>query len=58
MEISMKPAMGFQLVYSSACTSSPSFTQRRRATHHPHAGRTLAPCYGGMSTPRPLLVSA
>lgn len=58
MEISVKSAMGFQLVYSSACTSSPSFAQWRGAMHLPHASRTLAPCCRGTSTPCPLLVSA
>lgn len=59
MEISMKSAIGFKLVYApSACTSSPSLAQQRRALHLPHASCTLAPCYRDVSTPLPVLVSA
>lgn len=47
MEISVKPATGFELVSAPpACTSAPSFAQRRRAMRLPCASCTLAPCCG------------
>lgn len=48
MEISVKSAMGFQLVYSSACTSSPSFAQWRGATHLGHAPSPRQPYPGSL----------